>query len=147
MGRHLTLSTQQFWCMFALALIGFADALFLSIEHYRHLVVPCYVGSCEVVLTSPYAIILGVPVAVGGIVYYGMVLFGLMWYVGTLSNRVLVMTLVATLGGLLASAYFFALMAWVIGAWCHYCLLSGAVSLGLCIVAVWIAISSRLPSK
>lgn len=125
----LQISTRQFWFMFVCALVGLSDAVFLTIEHYRNLVVPCYVGSCEVVLSSPYAIIVGMPVAVWGVVYYAVVITGLVWYMGTLSNHVLKLTLLATVGGLVASLYFFSLMAFVIRAWCQYCLLSGFVSL------------------
>ena len=122
--------------MLALALVGLCNAIYLTMQHYLDLNPPCYVGSCEVVLTSPYAVILGVPVAVWGVLYYMSVVSGLVWYLSTLDGRVLKLTLLATVGGVLSSAYFFSLMAWVIEAWCQYCLLSGVVSLGLCILSL-----------
>jgi uncharacterized membrane protein len=112
-------------------------------EHYLNLAPPCYVGSCEVVLTSPYVVILGVPVAVWGVLYYLGVVGGLLWYMGTLDGRVLKLVLLATVVGLLFSGYFFALMAVVIRAWCQYCLLSGLVSLLLFMVSGFVIRESR----
>jgi uncharacterized membrane protein len=139
----LQISTRQFWGMFAIAVVGLMDAVYLTVVHYTNAIPPCYVGSCETVLSSPYASILGVPVAVWGIVYYGTVITGLLWYQNTLSNRILQLTLLATCGGLLSSLYFFSLMAWAIQAWCQYCLLSGAVSLVLFILSVFVTLQSR----
>jgi uncharacterized membrane protein len=139
----LTISTKQFWFLFTFAVVGLMDAVYLTIEHYTNSVVPCYVGSCETVLSSPYAIILGVPVAVWGVVYYGTVLAGLLLFQHTLSELVLKLTLLCTVAGLVSSLYFFLLMAWVIEAWCQYCLLSGAVSLTLFVTAVSIVVQSR----
>lgn len=140
----LLISTVQFWGMLACAVVGLLDAVYLTIEHYTNAIVPCYIGSCETVLTSPYAIILGVPVAVWGVVYYGTVVMGFVWYQNTLSNQILQLTLLTTAFGLISSLYFFSLMAWVIGAWCQYCLLSGAMSLALFVFALYIVYQSRL---
>ena len=42
------------------ALIGIADAVFLTVEHYAAEPVPCGAGfDCEMVLTSPYATLSG----------------------------------------------------------------------------------------
>lgn len=139
----LRISTAQFWSMLGLGLVGLCDAIYLTMEHYLDLNPPCYIGSCEVVLTSPYAVILGVPVAVWGVVYYVTVVSGLMGYMSTLDGRILKFTLLATVGGLVSSLYFFSLMAWVIEAWCQYCLLSGAVSLCLFLLSIKVFTQSR----
>lgn len=131
----LRITALQYWSMLGLGLVGLCDAVYLTMEHYLDLNPPCYVGSCEVVLTSAYAVILGVPVAVWGVLYYVSVVAGLLWYLSTLDGRVLKLTLLATVVGLLASGYFFLLQAFVIHAWCQYCILSGLVSLGLFLLA------------
>ena len=137
------ITTAQFWSMLGLGLVGLLDAIYLTMEHYFDLNPPCYIGSCEVVLTSPYAIVLGIPVAVWGVVYYVTVVSGLVWYMSTLDRRILKLTLLATVGGLVSSLYFFSLLAWVILAWCQYCLLSGAVSLCLFLFSVKVFTQSR----
>ena len=131
----LRITALQYWSLLGLGLVGLCDAIYLTMEHYLDLNPPCYVGSCEVVLTSPYAIILGVPVAVWGVLYYVSVVGGLLWYQSTLNSRVLKLTLLMTGWGLLASGYFFLLQAFIINAWCQYCILSGIVSFGLFLLA------------
>ncbi len=66
------------WTLAALAYVGFVVSAYLTIVHYRGYVSPCYVLSgCEEVQTSEYSVILGVPVALAGAVF-----FGLMFYLG-----------------------------------------------------------------
>ena len=70
----------------ALAYAGFVISTYLTIVHYRGYVSPCYVvQGCETVQTSKYSVILGVPVALLGALF-----FGLMFYlaVGLLRGRV-----------------------------------------------------------
>ncbi|HYJ89737.1 MAG TPA: vitamin K epoxide reductase family protein, partial [Pyrinomonadaceae bacterium] len=53
------------------ALVGLADAIYLTIHHYTAEPVPCAItGGCEMVLTSPYAEIAGVPLAAFGAAAY-----------------------------------------------------------------------------
>ena len=55
------------------SLFGFFDALYLSYEHYTNQLPPCALGAvfdCGHVLRSEYAVILGIPLAVIGVIYY-----------------------------------------------------------------------------
>jgi len=53
--------------MLVLSAIGFLDATYLTVEHYRGEIPPCaIIGGCEAVLTSPQAKIADVPVALLG---------------------------------------------------------------------------------
>jgi uncharacterized membrane protein len=53
------------------ALVGLADAVYLTIQHYTGEKVPCSVtGGCEAVLTSSYAEIAGIPLAAFGAAAY-----------------------------------------------------------------------------
>src|SRR5215217_8679857 len=55
------------------ALIGLGDAIYLIIHHLTGEKVPCSVtGGCETVLTSSYAEIGGIPIAVFGAIAYFM---------------------------------------------------------------------------
>jgi uncharacterized membrane protein len=59
------------------ALIGFLDAVYLTANHYLGVVPPCFVvQGCEQVTTSSYSLILGIPVALLGSIYY-LVIFAL----------------------------------------------------------------------
>lgn len=125
-------------CAFA----GFLDAGFLTWSHYAQITVPCSLThGCEKVLTSPYAVISGVPIAFLGAVYYGAQIGLSVWfYLAQDRFYLLLMTLFAS-GGLFISAILLYLQASVIGAWCAYCLLSASISVLLfgLVLALWFA--------
>ncbi len=54
-----------------IALVGLADAVYLTVKHLTAEPVPCsLISGCETVLTSQYAVIAGVPLAAFGAVAY-----------------------------------------------------------------------------
>jgi uncharacterized membrane protein len=118
----------------ALAYAGFVLSAYLTIVHYRGYVSPCYVVSgCETVQTSKYSVVLGVPVALAGAVY-----FGLLFYlaVGLLRGRarwLLRAFKVLSFLGALAIIPLFLLQAIVLKAFCSYCLATEILML-----AIWI---------
>src|SRR4051812_8879211 len=72
------------------ALLGFADAAYLTVEHYQNIIPPCSItGGCEKVLTSPYSTVLGIPVSLVGSIYYLLVLVGLAAYLEGKYERIL----------------------------------------------------------
>ncbi|MFA6432758.1 MAG: vitamin K epoxide reductase family protein [Candidatus Paceibacterota bacterium] len=127
------------------ALIGFADAGFLAVEHYRGVIPPCeLVSGCEEVLTSSYSFILGVPVSLLGTLYYLAVSICVLIFleskhvteeVKAHHTAILKWSLVATLAGLLMSAWFVYVQAFIIGSYCLYCLGSALTSTLLFIIA------------
>jgi len=120
------------------SLIGFLDATYLSLEHFRGSIPPCAVVSgCETVLTSSYATIGFVPVALLGAIYYVTVLFGcvLVWQT---KNKKIFLALARFTGfGFLASLYFTSIQAFVLKTWCVYCMGSIVSSVILFIVGVY----------
>ena len=61
------------WIARVLALVGFADAAYLTATHYAGASVFCGAsGGCETVLSSEFATLGPVPVALIGAVYYGV---------------------------------------------------------------------------
>jgi len=130
------------------ALLGFADAAFLTVEHYRGVIPPCsIISGCETVLTSPYSNVLGFPVALGGSIYYFAVMVGSLIFLESkhLSANIqahhwgiLKWTLLATTLGLLASLWFVFLQAFVIHSYCQYCLGSALTSTILFVTAIFI---------
>ncbi len=116
------------------ALIGLADAIFLTIKHFTGEQVPCsIVEGCEQVLTSSYAEIAGIPLAIFGAAAY-FVAFSLAIMAG-FGNR-----LMWTLFGIqvflmtIFTAWLIYLQAFVIGAFCQFCLLSAATTIALLII-------------
>jgi len=118
------------------ALAGLGDAVYLTIHHLTGETVPCsIVAGCEMVLTSQYAEFAGIPLAAfGAIAYFSafslaiLAAFGnrLMWKV--FGVQVVLMAIF--------SVWLIYLQAFVIGAFCQFCLLSAAVTLTLLIIAL-----------
>lgn len=122
--------------LLVVAALGFADAAYLTIEHYQGVIPPCSVVSgCETVLTSSYSLILGIPVSLLGALYYLLIAVGAFAYIDTKKTAILKWTLSITILGLLMSLWFIFLQAFVIKAWCLYCLGSAASSIILFILA------------
>lgn len=120
-----------------IALCGFIDATYLTIQHYMNSIPPCAAGSCELVLTSKYSQVFGVPVALGGSLYYLAVLVLVILYFDAKKEIYLRIGLYLTTAGLIASLAFLSLMAFVIKAYCQYCLVSAATSISLFVIAMF----------
>ncbi len=116
------------------ALCGVADAIYLTVHHYTGEQVPCsIVAGCEQVLTSSYAEIWGIPLAAfGALAYFAafslavLAAFGnrLMWKV--FGIQVVLMAIF--------TAWLVYLQAFVIGAFCQFCLASAAITFTLFII-------------
>ncbi len=130
--------------LIVIVVLGFADATFLTVEHYRNAIPPCTTDGCETVLTSKYATVAGIPVALGGAVYYLFLLVLFVAYIDTKKEIILRSALLFTTIGFLSSVYFFILQAFVIRAFCQYCLGSAATSTILFVTAIIIFVKYRM---
>lgn len=124
-----------------LALIGLfisAYLLLYSLGFYGDLL--CGVGSCEVVQTSEYAVFLGLPVPGWGTAWYAGMFALALWMAagrgeGGVAGRLI--ALGATVG-LAFSIYLTAIEAFVLEAWCRWCVVSAVLTvLILLLVAPW----------
>lgn len=114
-----------------LALVGIAIATYLWL-HAIGVVgeLKCGTGGCEIVQASSYARLFGIPVAFYGVVGY-VTLFGIS-IVGSQPAMVARawptrLLLVLSGAGFLFTMYLTSLEAFVIHAWCRWCLASAAV--------------------
>lgn len=111
------------WILVILCVVGLAAASLALREHYREDASPCSINErwdCGIVNHSPYAVFLGIPVAVIGIV--GYFLLGALAFL-----RAYRLMLLAALPGLAFSLYLAHIEKDVLGVWCIYC----AISLGI----------------
>lgn len=116
------------------ALAGLVDSVYLTVQHLTGRSVRCTITStCSKVLSSAYATMAGIPTAAYGAIAYltvfslaTLVVFG---YSGARRwlTRLVIAMLVATIGLLY-------LQAFVIGAWCEFCLLSAGATMTLGII-------------
>jgi len=129
----------------ALTLVGVAVAGYLTYVHYRPAALICIGGGgCETVQGSAYAELLGVPVALLGLGAYLVILTLVIW------DRATTRTLAAAvaLGGLAFAGYLVALQAFVIDAWCVWCLVNDlAIVPAIAMLAVVRALRWREPDQ
>lgn len=145
-----------------LSIIGLADASYLTFEHYSQYVAPCSTNmwvDCGKVLDSEYSVVLGIPLAMLGAMFYaGMATLSLIRLsVESVREKIWSMvpslsvipkrwssvdrafldlhTLGATFGGAF-SLYLIYLQIGVIGSICLYCMLSAGTSIGL-FLSLW----------
>lgn len=117
------------------AFFGFLDATYLTFLHYKNVIPPCTISGCEVVLTSKYATILGVPLALLGSFFYLSVIVVSVLIISNMKPIWLKFYYLLATTGLIVSAILLGLQAFVIHQFCQYCLLSAATSTGIAILA------------
>ena len=122
--------------LFVAALVGFADASYLTAQHVRGILPPCAIEGCDQVLTSKYAEIAGLPVAALGMLYYGTVLVLLIAFFDTANRRFLHGACWIICAGMLGTLYFLAVQLFIVHAVCIYCLLSAGTTTVMVIGAV-----------
>ena len=113
-----------------LAFVGFLDATYLTITHYKHIIPPCTVsgGGCETVLTSQFATVFGIPIAVFGALYYIALLMFLLLYQQKKQSQSLFLSLLLVSIGLFVSIVLIIIQGFVLHAFCQYCLVSEVVT-------------------
>ncbi len=129
------------WVLVVLCLVGVIAASLALREHYREDASPCSINErwdCGIVNHSPYAVFLGVPVAVIGIVGYLLL--------GALAiKKAYRLMLLAALPGLAFSLYLAHIEKDLLEVWCIYCAISlGVISLlTLLVLGTVVACSMR----
>lgn len=118
------------------ALAGLADSIYLTVHHLTAEPVPCsIISGCETVLTSSYAEIAGVPLAAfGALAYFAAFSFALLAVFG--DRRMWMIFGIVSSVMALFTLWLLYLQAFVIGAFCQFCLISAATSLTLFAIAL-----------
>lgn len=131
-----------------LSFVGFIDATYLSIEHFLGQVPPCNISvfNCASVTQSQYSLIFGIPVALFGSVYYlVMLIVSIFTLSGGISKYLKLFLVFLTPVGFIFSLYFLSIQAFIIKAWCVYCVFSALVSIALFVLCiVWIKMLRKM---
>ncbi len=117
----------SFYIFFALILLGFADSVFLTWEHYTMTSIGCPISpwiNCLAVTSSKYSEIFGIPLALLGSIYY-VFLFFFLTRKETMFKHFFLLT---SSFGVLFSLYLIYIQAFAIGLFCLYCLASAVIS-------------------
>ena len=128
-------------------ILGFLDATYLTVEHYRGDIPPCTVAGCEIVLTSGQNKIAGVPVALLGALYYLTLLILAIAYLDRKNNLLIQLAAYGTIVGFAMSSYFVYLQLFVLNAICQYCMISAGTSTVLFIAGMFILSQFRSATK
>jgi uncharacterized membrane protein len=132
------------WTLAVLAYAGFVVSAYLAIVHFRGYVSPCYVVSgCETVQTSKYSVVLGVPVALAGAIYFGLLFYLTVALLRGPAQWLLRAFKVLTFLGALAIIPLFLLQAIVLKAFCSYCLATEVLMLAIWILSFLLATPER----
>ena len=124
----------------ALALVGLLIATYLTL--YKVGVIgelQCSVGSCETVNTSRWSVMLGLPIAAWGVVFYvvALALALMSTSEGWVDSREMALALVGWTGwGVLVSGWLTYLELFVIHAICIWCVTSAVVTAVMFVVSV-----------
>lgn len=131
----------------ALSFIGLLNATYLTVNHLTGTVPPCAVTSgCENVLTSDFAMVGPVPLAMLGGVYYLLVLGALVAFLDTGRQLPLQLASVLATGGLGMSLWLVGVQVFELNAFCIYCLLSAVICL-LLLPTLLLTLRAASPAK
>jgi uncharacterized membrane protein len=114
-----------------LALAGAGIAAYLTYAKYADATIVCSTGGCETVQSSEYADLLGLPVAVLGLIGY-LAILATAFSAGETAR---VAGAALSLGGLAFSVYLVVVQVFAIEALCQWCLASDVVMLLLAAAA------------
>lgn len=138
------------WAIPLLSLLGLGVATYLAYVEITHVEAVCGpVGECNIVQSSSYAQILGIPIAVLGMLNYLAII--ILWIgqrdsIKQAANLSTLGLLGLTLFGTLFSIYLTWLEIFAIRAVCAWCLSSAIITTILMLLVV-VAVTTKLPSK
>ncbi len=139
------------WAIPILDLVGLIIAAYLAYVEITHVEALCGpIGECNIVQTSSYALMLGIPVAVLGVLYYlaiGALWVGQRYLVGRWANLSALGLLGLTLFGILFSIYLTCLELFVVRAICSWCLGSAVTATILMLLVVVPITGSTSPKR
>ncbi len=120
-----------------LAILGFIDATYLTVEFFSGGNVVCgLIEGCEQVLSSDYSSMFGIPLSLIGVIYYIIIsIFAFIFSVNR-DVKILKTILLITSLGFIASIYFVYLQLFVINAICIYCVTSAIITTTLLILSI-----------
>ena len=122
-----------------LVLLGIAVAAYLTYVHYAGIEPACSTGGCEVVQTSEWSDIYGMPVALLGLIGYLSILGSLLVLRG---DAQLFVSAALSLVGFLYSGYLTYQELFTIRAICQWCVASAVLMTLLAIVTLWRLLAS-----
>lgn len=121
----MTKRTLALSALVTFSVLGIINASYLAFAAFAGSAPTCFLNSgCDIVAASPYSRVFGVPLALFGVFFYTLVAGFSVWALLVRNAPVERYLLGLTFLGFLLSLYFLYLQAFVIHAYCEYCLFS-----------------------
>jgi uncharacterized membrane protein len=134
--------------MLVFATLGLADATYLTVLHYARITVPCAASGnpCEIVQTSVYSHVFGIPVSLLGAIGWALILLALLARDGHAARLA---ALGLALFGIAFSGYLTYREAFTLHEYCEWCLGSAFLMLLSFVLAVarYVLFSPAPPSR
>ena len=110
-----------------IAFLGLVDTFYLSIKRGSAAAIPCHITrGCGDVLTSSYSEIQGIPLSTIGLIFY-LFVFSCAIFEAMGSAKTLRWIMWPALAGFLISLVLVGIQAFVLKAYCEYCLVSAGL--------------------
>jgi uncharacterized membrane protein len=134
--------------LLAISVLAIAGMIISSVSLYHHYGTDtnsfCDLGgefNCDIVNRSVYSVVLGIPVALIGIIgYAGLLALATLWRA---KNETPMLLVGASLGGLCFALYLTYVEGWVLGAWCILCLSSLAMISSTALLSVLLVVLTK----
>lgn len=122
-----------------LSFSGFVDATYLTISHFRGTSLLCNLSNgCDQVTNSAYSTMLGLPVALLGLIFYLAVFILMIAYLDIRKEFLAKTVFWLSIISFCFSLWFVTIMTFILKAFCQYCLVSASISSVLFIVnLIW----------
>lgn len=122
-----------------LSVLGIAVSIYLSWTYLSGSHIACTTHGCEAVRSSSYSTLFGIPQPIYGIIFYLVVGFLALIYQSTeklFTIGIKRLIIITSTFGFLYSVYLTSLEAFVIRAYCDWCLVSAGISTLIFIIAL-----------
>lgn len=125
--------------IFVLSILGLVVSAYLAYEYSLGGSINCPIGGggCDIVRSSRYSSFLGISIPYLGITFYMVLAFLTIWLTQSYSKLINLLRLLINFSGFAFGVYLTYLEAFVIGAYCFWCVTSFIISIiifALCII-------------
>jgi uncharacterized membrane protein len=115
--------------LLATAFVGFVDATYLTVNNWYLGSTPCTLTEgCEIVTSSVYSTIAGVPISAIGLGFYLVAIILVLFYILEGIKRALDILFYLSIVAFLVSLALVAIQIFIIEAFCLYCMISALTS-------------------
>ncbi|MDP3661586.1 MAG: vitamin K epoxide reductase family protein [bacterium] len=131
-----------YFIIIAAACAGFLIALHIRRKKQAEEKFVCPLNfDCDAVVRSKYSRVAGVPIEIGGLIYYALITasYALFYFAPTLLSPIISLAVLATSGGaVLFSLYLTGVQMFALKEWCSWCLASASMCAVIFGSALWI---------